>query len=1320
MSTEITIFDVPEQEVVLNKSQKQLEYEELEKATNVDKEHIWSMYEMEENTNAKQRPNSSLPSIMLKYVIQYCMPIVGTADSKYTISLQNEDRILAMSNNKIISIPADEQFKVIGIKIPSLFIKCYNKFSLVHYDYITDEALSLSGRYGLVDMQSMKYTQQRNSFTHPGLPSIGEDKVYFTADDHTLKTCSILIDYIDYIERYYRVNYPLLQYDLTEPTIFGTSDDNWRIINGRIYNVKEPAKKSNTLEVFVDFSKDLLKMFDDAQLSTFGSSFYYDIAYMLDANNLSKLYNIGLIEGTDAKYFKKTFDEFKKAMIVKKDYQRQVNQGYQTQLDIIKRKSIAFDKFGITEMSELSKPQRRIVDLEFSKLESTSGESGDQNRKLFHKLREVTLNKTPDELRETIKSIEKAIDKKDLDHDSLLPGGVCPHSYHYAKIQLEHFGRASAQSEIRNYLISRFALPFDPTGYFCKICGELIVEPDTTSTLKFSTDLNYQAVTPLQTMIWKEAMYIVSTNVRFTIPMPIKPLVNSLASGLKDIVAQEESKLYRSKTILSDTVKDTLSLYTAIYIYAALCALMIQNPGKLIFAREPPDEKKYKKSKPTIFADSDDEKPVKKDKSNSDKSDVDKSDSDKILAESDAEDDADADADDESNDKSKTTDKSKPATLPVTAAGTKVKRKKRLRYVRGGKFIADSKVAEKFYIMTALKLIFLSKESIISRLSNMSADVIKQIFIKQAYNWATKHAKPIQVNDNSDAQTSESPINTEMFYRYIYDIKKISTDKSKPSNLRDVVAILGRDEQQVIADVKNNIILYNTVVAPKKLWESKNPEYDDYVYRSFTKLLEYYQELIYTKSRMPRHVQVTEFYEKYADLLPLERKLLTETARARLRPNMEITLQNNIREKYNNFSPDKIDLAKHYCSTGELHKTGSYIYSDGKKEVEIEEKEIVEWLKTNNEEKLNAFKKMRVVDEKCKKCKVLIRSNKSLQNTNLVLVKAFAKIDSTLAFYQYYETRCPVDNLHDIENNVCKKCKFHTDHPKQLNKGYYEKYENTFLAVQRNNQSLAIKNLDAITKERVAEKPTNVKKVPEYQYSLKKTAEWSQLMDIKYNILINIGLFEQVKYIDIENATVNPSKTVEPNTTRAMRFKTHIFNFLRDYTLVLNNDVVVDRPRDLKEILDAQKKIDISNLQESLPHFDDFHMLNAKYAVLSIENYINFLQEYLATCIVSIIQDSKDKYKEMAKALAIHFTNAIVSREKFVSKPEPVFAKRSIAELEDNSDDELGVSGDEWDTRLRDGSDKSGTDVDETETYENDISHEGFDVENADDVWENE
>ncbi len=1291
---EITIFDVPEQESVVNKTQKQLDYEELIKQTGVDADHIWSMYDMDELNNISQRPRSTLPSIMLKYVIQYCMPILAKSDaSNYTVSLQNEDRIFVVDGDKVSAIPANEQFKVIGIKIPSLFLKSYNKFALAHYNHISDMDLSLSGRYGLADLQTMNFTQQRPSFTHPGLPNIGEDKIIFTSDENVLRICITILDYIDFIERYYRIHYPLLRYDLFEPTVFGTSPSEWQIINGRLYTPNSQKTKHSTQkpEIFVDFSQDLLKTLNAAQNSEFGNSFYYDILYMLDANKLTKLYNINNIAGSTDE-FKKELAEKIANIQAKMSYQKQLNASHKTQLLIVKKKSIAHDKFGITNLMDLSPAQLKIVELELTKLESKSNEAGSKNRALFYKLKNSMLNQTPDELKSLLKDVEKSINISDLNGLSLLSGGICPHTYHYAKKTFETFDRPN-MSDMRDFLIDRFSLPANENGYFCKICGELIVESDSTSVMKFSDERGVlMDESPLQTMIWKEAMYIVSTNVRFITPMPIKPLVSSLASGLREAVAHEEAKLYRSKTTLGDNVKDVLNLYAAIYIYAALCALMMQNPGKIMFARDPPAEKariRHSHTKSKKIDDTDDGEylePVDQQDNNAD-----------VESESEY---------------LEPLDKSVKTQKTAVAAGPK---RRRLRYIRGGKVVTDAKLAEKFYLTTALKLIFLTKETIISRLPNMSADVIKQIFIKTAYAWAVKYAKPINMDSEATIQTSENPIYMDAFYRYVQYIKSVASNKH--IDKKDIKTILGRDEDKVLSDFKNGISMYSTVDVPKQIKSSKLDGFDEYAYLSFMSILEYYQEMLYTKSRVPRHVQVSEYLDKYDKLLDTQNKLTTYMKKLALRPNIDIPILNNIRDKYNNFAPNKLDLAKHYCPNGDQHKTGTYIYTDGKKEVELSKKDIIGWITTNDKDNIAAFANMKIINERCEKCKSLVRTAKSLQTSDFALQKMFNALDDLIAFYQYYETRCPKGNLHEIVDNICGKCKFHTDFTKSNNAEYYEKYKNIFQKVQREKQSLAIRSLEKIAEESTLnyEPP----KMEEYKFSLRKTAEWSQISGIKYNLIINIGLYENVKFIDIENAVINPSKTLEPSKSRAMRLRGHIHSILRDYTMFINNENVVDMPIELKEILDAQKKIYIKDLHDSMPHFNEFPDLDHKYSIiLDTPNYINFLQEYLAEMMTRLYNDSHEKYKNMAKALILHFTNAIIAKEKFISKPEPVFMKKDITSLEDNSEDEIGVSGDEWAGRQSEASDGDAEDA--TETYENEISHEAFDVEDVDAVWDNE
>jgi hypothetical protein len=1324
MLEEITVFEIPEEEVTVNKSQKQLEYEELEKKSKLNKHHFSTLYEMEELVEKKQRPKSSLISIMLKWVLQFCMPILPTDDKseEYSISLQNETYIYGIRNNKYISIPSGQQYKIIGIRLPPIFIRFYNRYMLSQQDYISDNQLIQSGHYGLFDFQTLKFTQQRGSFVHPGIPTIAFEtaetkdsyeqsrNIIFKDDESTSKILDQLLDYIDYTEKYYSVNFPVIKYDMFGKELEGEPMEKWYVVNGHVVENPKTAKNEPDL-LFQNFSDKMLEMLNSVQRSNFGNSFYYDIMYMLEKNKLIHVYNLGNKIGIDNSSFKKEFAERKEQIEYQEAFEKQVQEGFNNQLVLTKRKNIAFEKYGIYDLAKLDSKQKSVVDLEFKKLENISNETGLSVRKLFFKLQKSFGDAEPENIHKILVEIEKVIKATDLNSTKLLEGGVCPHTYHYGKKLYENFGKPWVGNTLRDLMINDFALPVDTQGYFCKICGEKIGEPDNTSVMRFFGERSNNEEDPVQIMIWKEAMYIISSNVRFLTPIPIKPLVSSLASGLRNVIVEEESKLYRSKTNTGESIKDMLNLYAAIYIYAALCALMISNPGKMMFARDKPENNERPRNKPkSEFFDKSKDSAIKLE----DDTDADKAD----------------DADDESNEpKSEFLEESNIK----TAAGN-VRRKRKYRYVKGGRVVTDIKVAEKFYLNTALKLILLTKETIISRLRNFNVDLIKQIFLKTAYTWAVKHAKPIKVG-NEVQLTRQNFIVIEPFYTYTYYMKRLGhnhgTDKFAANKFDDIKGVLGRDEEKITKDMSVDINIYETVRAPsqwhmKKSSLSKDTEftklYDTYTYLSYMSYLEYQQQKIYQKSFIPRHVQVVEYFDKYANIKDLERQVYYRVAVNNVRSILEIKLNNDLVSKYNNFAPNRLDLAQHYCSSGELHKAGSFIYTDGKKEIEITKKDIVDWLKDNNEEKLATFAKLKLINERCSKCKNTIRDASSNTKSDKSLVTMFKALDDILAFYQYYETRCPKGNLHDIVDNVCSVCQFNTEFKKTKDAEYYKKYVSQFNKIQNEKQSLSIKSLEIIKDENIAVHDPHTEKTTEvFQYSLKKTAEWSQVSETKYNILVNIGLYEGHKYSDIETSKVNPSKSDDRPFLRALKLKGYIHWALRDYSYILNHENTTDMRLELRDIIDAQKKIDITNLHNSMPVIIDFEQLDKKMKFsLSITDYVNFLQEYLASFVLRIMSDSSEKYKTMAKLLVKYFTSGIIEQEKLMSKPAPIINKIDITTGENGSEDESGVSGDDWAGHNSDKSESEFEEENAVETYDNDLDQEGFDVEDAGAIWENE
>ena len=85
-----------------------------------------------------------------------------------------------------------------------------------------------------------------------------------------------------------------------------------------------------------------------------------------------------------------------------------------------------------------------------------------------------------------------------------------------------------------------------------------------------------------------------------------------------------------------------------------------------------------------------------------------------------------------------------------------------------------------------------------------------------------------------------------------------------------------------------------------------------------------------------------------------------------------------------------------------------------------------------------------------------------------------------------------------------------------------------------------------------------------------------------------------------------------------------------------------------------------------------------------------------------------------------NFTSGIIEQEKLMSKPAPIINKIDITTGENGSEDESGVSGDDWAGHNSDKSESEFEEENAVETYDNDLDQEGFDVEDAGAIWENE
>jgi hypothetical protein len=1190
--TTITIFDTANAEPTQNKTSRQLEYEALAKAAVLPAHNYRILYDMAVTAETVQVPNTTILSIMLKYLCRYVECIV--APDVFGIVIQCDYPLSIWRDGRREMWPSGKQIKVAGLVCGDL-VYAYNRAYLRHYDYVNQVQLLSSGLYGLHDT-TPRFTQQRPGFARPNY------NIRYMFDDEANAETIIykMVERLRQSIEYFNANSHML-------TMYADRSAN------------RSSQPASARDYPLGYNKKILAMLDNLQYARFGDKFYFDALFNLDRGGLINLYHTAEVLGVDCDAFKKEYAEKKRTIQEHRQFMQEVSKSYiNTTNEAIKR-IIALDKYNTDSLDSLDKQQRKAVELEFARRSIAPTENLDLKRAFAAMIDAQVKSFTV--LKQAVAKVEAA-GEIPPDLLALLPSGDCPHIFYRCKMILAD---PANPQHVRSYLIGKYAMPADSTGYYCKICGGKLAELDNATQISFAESASLTiSDDPLQTAIYKETNFIINSVVRFRDLMPIKPLVSSIAAGLRGPLSVEETKLYRSKTAAADSINDTLNLYINIYIYAALCALMINNPGKIMFARE----------------------------------------------------------------------KQAPRTGGGRHRAGHTRPTNGYKYVSGGSVQPlDAKKAEALIVRQALTLLLGSKEIIISKLKNMSIALIKSIF-GAAYKWALSHIKPIAVTEEQAYVYKEM----DMIYDYAFLFKKASGVKLKYT---DTEKILGRDKHQIETDRAKDILQYDTLpLADEIELDTKTPAGAvkalglKYVTDSYNYIANYMRLHIYMQNVVPLHPQVAEFRERYAYLADLQAAALIRVKILKLRPALLLDFDV---KNLNDFS--KINMAQHYCPDGSLHKIGAYVYAKravqggrarrgGNEPLCYTKKEIVEWLATGNKEKLAELASMRVIDEKCEKCSQLLR-NIPRDTSNKAMVKLFNAQDNESAFYQYFDSRCPLGNLHEIKDNQCVKCGLVSG---KHSPEYYAKYLPVFHNIQKEKVKISIESLKQ-------KPPAAVKTISlDWKPSLKYTSELSQLSGVNYNIIINIGLTENVKWPEIEQSKINPSKLPYSFKARSLKFKSHILNLVRMFNMIKNHRNIVELPGDLKEVFG---KTDLDALYAKVTVADFVDQEDKYRYALQPEHYCNFLQEFLAKFIIDIcVGDVKKKLMEC-------IMNQIIDIERKFSKADPFFFKPDVTSVENATSSESE----------KDANDAPADSSDDEEAADG-FNNDGYDVEKADEVWE--
>ena len=1256
MTSNIIVFKPPEiQDVKSNKTEREITYDAFVKNASIPPHHFEVFMEMENVEDASVGIQSTLPSILIKSILPYCTPIIKTmpeftvkaktvdifnkkkvddrtVEKYYSVSIQLEypieckfeyDRAIDEKTRlgKVV-IPKHETFRIVGVIIPKKIVKNQDTSFLNHILELPAVDILNAGNFGLIDFQSGTYTQSRLRDITPQTLSKTHDTIYFESDTDARGKIQIIDKYIKYIDTFYQNNMTMVYRYLYSLPFASHITEQSRLFN--IFNPEfnKKAKKTVHNPIAVLIAKLIQTQVSNSE---YANDFMFDNHQIFD--QLHQIMMLGISNPSSKKKLqeldtKKLHDE----TIVEFNKLK-----FQKKLEYAKKKSIAYNKFKVHRLIDLTATQTKIVNLEFDKMEKfyqSIQKHGDDFKVVNSLFWAMQIDKS-DIIKEKLGELDKLVKiPKNLDDPKLTMlqnskkiNLICPHVIAKAQHMIKPSQNELVKSGlIREYLINKFSLPVNADGYFCRICGELIAEADAEEILKYISGKRVSFVMEydkLKTQMWKEIAHIVTSYIKFKDAVNHKNIITSITNTLRPEMGSIEANLAKIKSNSKDSIKDLMRIYTVIYTFAIVVNMINKNYGKITFAMRPNSNKQSNKMGGV--------KRNKRRKKHKHRESP-------ILEVS-------GNSGDDESDIIETTNE--------TTGGNQQPRE-------------NQKILQNI-INNALFLIMRILNVTINNVTSITMDSVKPILIK-AYKWAVA----LQVETSQGVTKKEVNheiicIKNDKIYKYIsyvMDLVEYCKNKGKSSKRsHDIKAVLGRSWDKIEADFKENMSIYTTATVPEQWSDTKTGKYK---YGSFKFLIDYVKNKLYNEFAVPYTQPLLDHDKKYAYIKTLEDELYQAHKRRELRPFNNVFLQENYMLKFNDFRPKNIKIDKYYDNNGKRHKFDIFVYQNANSKGvlsgpkrEYVKSDVNTWLKSQDIKKTTEFKHLFIVDERCSVCKTLLSQTK-----NVSVEKAMNKLGDLTVFFNYFENRCPKGELHNFiiavqkgKESSCTKCGITKSTVESCDKKYYDKYIKVYDKIMVEKISIEktdISNISKMTKDIVVKKT-----YPEWKINTAPILELSRTFKIKYNIWVNLGLTINQKFSLIESEKINPSTSATPETLilRNTQLHGYYLHIVTLFYIIKNHDIVKNIPYDLKQLMAKNKVRDLHkkliNIDQSILEKYDYYKDH-----LSPLNVSNFMMHSISSTIINMYKSMQKAGMNLAYDVIKFMITSIIQSEKMLSEPD--------------------------------------------------------------------
>jgi hypothetical protein len=574
MSNEIVVFDIEDSSQV--KLEDDLFIIHKESSIELSILEMIKLLAKNEQTNSFLWGENKIPSILLKQILHYAHPIVnqiaeyklveGYKEHPNSIQIQYPIPIIGyvFSSNRKILIPPNISFWVVGIVVKKLIPHSVLFNHIFHNDPIFTNSKSLAYK------RFQPYVKDVNNipiYSYPIIQNMGVSRLVLAKSKESYKLIfdnnfeeQIKATLADIKNKRYIYNNSILCdsiYKIARTIDLPQNKDDY-VYKPYTYKLHDIIKKLQHLMTHpITVDKN-----------------FPDLYTILDIDGLSDIYNAMLIHGDKSKIV----DAMIQKKLAQKEHETYKLQQLQIQnllnAQMIKRNNIVKEKFKTT-YNKLKPSEKKVID----KLLTVDTTISDEDKSLINKFETALMLLDVN----TLKSLD--IEK----HAQRL--NICEHTLFVKSLIIEDYDNHQLRSlnshtQRKNKLISKYSGAIENYTHYCKLCGQVIVEdiPEVITEFIGNKQVYTYEEDEFEIFIFKEVSHVINMTVVFNTAQNVKQVIKQIVRTIMPEIRNIEHNLLRIKTNINDNIKYILVIHIAIYTYAILIRMIVENKNALHFS----------------------------------------------------------------------------------------------------------------------------------------------------------------------------------------------------------------------------------------------------------------------------------------------------------------------------------------------------------------------------------------------------------------------------------------------------------------------------------------------------------------------------------------------------------------------------------------------------------------------------------------------------------------------------------------------------------------------------------------------------------------